>query len=128
MLPFATRDFQANLVFQDDDAPAHRERRVIDFFEDGNVQHMDWPTMSPDLNPIENLWSEISPGLNNMDNRPPSVAELTQAVVDIWRDIPAQKLSTLVLSMPRRLCAYTTPEEATRSIAFSFIILLDMIH
>ena len=105
MLPFARRDFQANFVFQDDNAPAHRARRVMDFLENENVQHMDWPAMSPDLNPIENLWSEISRGLNNMDNPPTNVAELTQAVVDIWRDIPDQKLSTLVLSMPRRLRA-----------------------
>jgi len=56
--------------------------------------------MLPDLNPIDNFWSEISRGLNNMD-----VAELTQAVVDIWRAILDQKLSILVVSMPRRLRA-----------------------
>ena len=44
------RDFQANFVFQDDNGPAHRGRRVMDFIEDDNVQHMDWPAMSPDLN------------------------------------------------------------------------------
>jgi len=47
---------------------------------------MDWPVMSPDLNPIENLWKEISRGLNKMDNPPTNVAELTQTIVDIWRD------------------------------------------
>ena len=77
----------------------------MDFLEDENVQHMDWPAMSPDLKSIENLWSELSRGLNNMDKPPTNVAELTQAVVEIWRDIPDQKLSILVLSMPRRLRA-----------------------
>jgi len=38
-----------------------------------------------------------------MDSHPTNVAELTQAVVDIWLDITDQKLSTLVLRMPRRL-------------------------
>jgi len=70
MLPFARRDFQENIVFQDDNAPAHRARRVIDFLEDEKVQHMDWPAISPDLNPIQNLRSEISRGLNNMGNPP----------------------------------------------------------
>jgi hypothetical protein len=79
--------------------------RVMDFLEDENVQHMDWLAISPNLNPIESLWSEISRGLNNIDNLPANLAELTQAVVDIWRDIPDQKLSTLILSMPRRLRA-----------------------
>ena len=54
---------------------------------------MDWPDMLPDWNPIENLWYEIPRELNNMDNPPTNVAGLTQAVVDIWRDIPDQKLS-----------------------------------
>ncbi|KAK2151453.1 hypothetical protein LSH36_362g01000 [Paralvinella palmiformis] len=65
-------------------------RRVMDFLEDKNVQHIDWPAMLRKLNPIENIWSEISHGLNNMPNPPTNVAELTQAVVDIWRDIPDQ--------------------------------------
>jgi len=46
MLPFARRDLQANFVFQYDNAQAHRARRVMDFLEDENVQHMDWPAMS----------------------------------------------------------------------------------
>ncbi|KAK2164299.1 hypothetical protein LSH36_66g05030 [Paralvinella palmiformis] len=48
----------------------------MDQYEDGNVQHMDCPAMLPDLNPIENIWSEISRGLNNMDDPPTNVAEV----------------------------------------------------
>ena len=66
-------------MFQDDNGPTLRSRRVMDFLEDANVHHMDWPAISPDLNPIENLWSEISRG-----PPPTNVTELTQAVVDIW--------------------------------------------
>jgi len=108
-LPFARRDFQANFVFHDHNAPAHRARRVMDFLEDENVQHMDWPAMSLDLNPIENLLLEISRVVNNMDKPPTQVAELTQTAVDICRNIPDQKLSTLVLGMHQRLPAIYNP-------------------
>ena len=41
MLPFTSRDFQANFVFENDNAPAHRAQRVMDFLEYGNVQQVD---------------------------------------------------------------------------------------
>ena len=86
---------------------AHPARRVMDFLEDENVQHMDWPAMSPDLNPTENLWIEQ----HGQPPPPTNVAELSQAVVDMWRDIPDQKLQTLVLSMRRRLQAVYNARE-----------------
>jgi hypothetical protein len=58
----------------------------MDFREDENVLYMDWPATSPDLKPI--------------DNPTTNMAELTQAVMDIWRDIPDHKLSIFVLSIP----------------------------
>ena len=105
MLPFARGHFQANFVYQDDNAPAHRARRVLEFIKNEDIEHMDWPAMSPDMNPIEHLWSEISRELNKLDNPPTNVAELTQAVVDCWRAIPDQKLTNLVSSMPQHVRA-----------------------
>jgi len=89
MLPFDRRDFPAKFEFQDDNGPIHRAWQVMDFREDENVQYMDWPATSPDLKPI--------------DNPTTNMAELTQAVMDIWRDIPDHKLSIFVLSIPWRL-------------------------
>jgi hypothetical protein len=31
----------------------------MDFLENENVQHMDWPAMSPDLTPIENCSTNL---------------------------------------------------------------------
>lgn len=38
-----------------DNAPAHRSRRVKAFLEDASVPTFDWPPMSLDLNVIENV-------------------------------------------------------------------------
>lgn len=38
-----------------DNAPPHRHRSTLELFASRNVQLMEWPPQSPDLNPIENV-------------------------------------------------------------------------
>ena len=56
VVPLATRQ-NPNFLFMDDNAPAHRARLVQNALIQNNVMRMEWPELSPDLNPIENLWS-----------------------------------------------------------------------
>ena len=81
MLPFARRDFGNNFVIRDDNTTAHRARRVREFLENENVEHLDWPALSPDMNPIENLRAEVSRRLGNMDNQPITLQELRHALI-----------------------------------------------
>lgn len=44
-------------IFMHDNAPVHTARIVEELLKEMEVEVMVWPPYSPDLNPIENLWS-----------------------------------------------------------------------
>lgn len=53
--------------FQHDNATPHTAKRSLQAFEDGEIEAINWPANSPDLNPIENIWSIIDKQLINCD-------------------------------------------------------------
>jgi transposase len=94
-------DFQK--VYMDDNAPVHRAISVRSWKEQWNVQTIDWPAYSPDLNPIENVWSYIKAHLNRLHERPGTLDELDAAVRNLWNLIPVSMLDNLYGSMRGRL-------------------------
>ncbi len=60
MLPSADQLFKdADLIFQQDLAPAHTAKSTKRWLNDYGVGVIDWPANSPDLNPRENLWGIV---------------------------------------------------------------------
>ncbi len=101
MLPSAREMFTGNWTFQDDNAPCHRAKKVKEWATSQQVDFLNWPAQSPDLNPIENLWQKI--GLEISKRKPTNKRELIEKIIEAWyRVVTPEDTKKLVESMPRR--------------------------
>ncbi|GFW32743.1 transposable element Tcb2 transposase [Trichonephila clavipes] len=92
-------------LFMDDNAPCHHTVAVEQLLESEDIERMDWPARSPDLNPIEHVWDFLGRRLEARTLPPVTIRELRLALQDEWAAMP-QLIATLILSMGRRCESY----------------------
>ncbi len=104
MLPAADKLYgDANLIFQQDLAPAHTVKGTKSWFNEHDVTVPDWPANSPDLNPIENQWGIVKRKMR--DTRPNNADDLKAAIKANWASITPEQCHRLITSMPRSIDA-----------------------
>lgn len=92
------------LVFQQDNCSYHASRLTNSFLSTLDCEVMKWPSKSPDLNPIENVWGQLARDVYAGGRQFSSHEELTRQILISWSNLPTDYLVRLVDSMPSR-CA-----------------------
>jgi transposase len=90
-----------NHLFQQDNASCHTARYTRNWMAHHHINTIDWPPMSPDLNIIENMWSELKRQLDayNFCN----ATELFERASQLWANMPAATVRNLYNSLPTRI-------------------------
>ena len=108
MLPSVIEVFpENNFIFQQDNCSIHTAHRVRQWFLNKNIELIPWPSKSPDLNPIENVWGLMVKHIRKLNNHPNNAQELEGIIEDAWENLSQEVdlARNLILSMPARLQA-----------------------
>lgn len=92
-----------DLIFQHDNAAIHRAKTIKSWFERIKVEVLPWPSRSPDLNPIENLWGILARKVYANGEQYSNESELKNGIREAWTQIKSETLQKLVETMPRRI-------------------------
>ena len=91
------------VIFQQDNAPCHTSKQTKSAISDLNLEVMDWPAQSPDLNPIEHFWSHVSRELKRKTGILQSKEELWEELQEILGETNRDLCRKLIGTMSRRI-------------------------
>ena len=96
--------YESGHAFQQDGAPAHRSSSTTKFLDEQGLQVLrSWPSQSPDLSVIENIWEHLKSKI--LLHNPRSHEDIWKVAVEEWNAIPRERIRSLYASIPRRLAA-----------------------
>ena len=101
-VPFLQRHGPAILMH--DNARPHVARKCRQFLNRNNLNVLPWPTVSPDMNPIEHIWDYLGRKVRARGNVH-NLRDLENALIQEWNNIPNVVIRRYVRSMRGRLAA-----------------------
>jgi len=103
LMPFATQITGESWVLQQDNSSVHRSNLVSEWMKTKNVKLLDWASLMPEMNIIENVWGYLVRRIYSNGRQYSTVNELKQAIYLAWEEMPQNYVQTLFDSLPTRV-------------------------
>ena len=88
-------------ILQEDNDPKHMSGKAQKWRTENHIKRISWPSQSPDLNPMENVWAVLKANIGNY--KPSSTNELIRIIKKEWKKLDKIFTENLVASMKNRL-------------------------
>jgi transposase len=104
LLPTARKQFGSDSMLwklQEDNDPKHASKIATSWRRERSIEKIDWPSMSPDLAPIENVWQLLKMKLRTQNFK--TYESLVSTIKREWKKLPQELAIKLVHSMKNRI-------------------------
>ena len=83
-----------DMMLQCDKDSKHVSKMVKEFYKKNKLNKMEWPSNSPDLNPIENVWVLMKRKINKHETK--KISELIELVDTTWDEIDQEVIQNCI--------------------------------
>ncbi|KAG2459991.1 TCB1 transposase, partial [Polypterus senegalus] len=97
-------------IFHQDNDPKHTAEISKEWLQDNSVNVLEWPSQSPDLNPIEHLWRDLKMAVHR--RFPSNLMEL-ESCKEKWAKLAKDRCAKPVASYSKRLEAVIAAKGAS---------------
>jgi hypothetical protein len=111
-------------VFQHDNAAVHTARLVSSWLEEENINVLEWPSVSPDLNILSNVWGWFFRQLYGNGQQYPNVGQPTNAIQAAWNTVTQGYTWILYLILFQiESLKSSAKEDLTHTININFLVV-----